>query len=81
MRRQIRLGLVCAVLVLGVLYLAAPSRSSPAAPPDVWPASLGERAADSGVRPDLPPPPSASPQEGTEGRHCWVRDPPDAPGT
>jgi len=42
--------------------------------------SLGERAADSGVRPELPPQPAA-PQEGAEGRHCWVHDPPDAPGT
>jgi hypothetical protein len=43
--------------------------------------SLGERAANSGV----PPPPSppadgAVPREDAEGRHCWVRDPPDAPG-
>jgi len=61
--------------------------------------SLGERAANSGVRPEeiperpaLPSPdhPGAAPQrpggyaaagDGGEGRHCWVRDPPDAPGT
>ena len=41
--------------------------------------SLGERAADSGVRPDLPPAPPSRPDP--EGRHCWVHDPPDAPGT
>ena len=53
--------------------------------------SLGERAANSGVRPSdrghglLPTseeaagaPPRAG--DGGEGRHCWVRDPPDAPG-
>ena len=50
--------------------------------------SLGERAASSGVQP--PPPParellpsevtSSSPGAG-EGRHCWVRDPPETPGT
>ena len=56
--------------------------------------SLGERAASSGLPsalPDLPspgrPPPPApeeppgAPRTGGEGRHCWVRDPPDAPGT
>jgi hypothetical protein len=52
--------------------------------------SLGERAANSGVRPDAPPTsrndlqaaPSgyASAGDGGEGRHCWVRDPPDTPG-
>ena len=59
--------------------------------------SLGERAANSGVRPDGPPrggpvPPADDPAPvpreagtpppgtGGEGRHCWVRDPPDAPG-
>ena len=42
--------------------------------------SLGERAADSGIRPDQPPP-APAPREDAEGRHCWVRDPPDAPGT
>ena len=42
--------------------------------------SLGERAANSGIaqaaavaRPD--------PTAPAEGRHCWVRDPPQAPGT
>ncbi|MGY1616378.1 hypothetical protein ACI797_06485 [Geodermatophilus sp. SYSU D00691] len=43
--------------------------------------SLGERAAESGVRPDLPAPPSARPRQDAEGRHCWVRDPPEFPGT
>ena len=59
--------------------------------------SLGERAANSGVRVDDPMPgrptptgdePGAGPARsgyaaagsGGEGRHCWVRDPPDAPG-
>jgi hypothetical protein len=59
--------------------------------------SLGERAANSGVRPDdldrgaLVPPAEhqagapmggyAAAGTGGEGRHCWVRDPPEAPGT
>jgi hypothetical protein len=59
--------------------------------------SLGERAANSGVRSAVPPAPGPGPApelgndrsagaypaagEGGEGRHCWVRDPPDAPGT
>jgi hypothetical protein len=56
--------------------------------------SLGERAANSGVRPAVPAPESfprrpADPRalgepggpEPVEGRHCWVRDPPQAPGT
>ena len=59
--------------------------------------SLGERAANSGVRPDGPDGGRARPASsratpllgrayaaagsGGEGRHCWVRDPPDAPGT
>jgi hypothetical protein len=61
--------------------------------------SLGERAANSGVRPELPgpasrespaPPSTRAPEadggayaaagDGGEGRHCWVRNPPDAPG-
>jgi hypothetical protein len=51
--------------------------------------SLGERAANSGVRPGAPPPPqvpSGDPGtypaggEGGEGRHCWVRNPPEGPG-
>jgi hypothetical protein len=42
--------------------------------------SLSERAADSGIRPQ-PAPPPAAPHEVAEGRHCWVHDPPDAPGT
>ncbi len=40
-----RLGLVCALLAVGVLYRVAPSRSAPSVPPGVWPVSLGERAA------------------------------------
>jgi hypothetical protein len=56
--------------------------------------SLGERALDSGVvptgepstgrgaTPDGPHPSGGGrPPEGAEGRHCWVRDPPEAPGT
>jgi hypothetical protein len=47
--------------------------------------SLGERAANSGVRPPVdtgPGPTGAAPRagDGGEGRHCWVRDPPEAPG-
>ena len=57
--------------------------------------SLGERAANSGVRSDGPArggtvPPAGGPGgaaggyaaagTGGEGRHCWVRDPPEAPG-
>jgi hypothetical protein len=42
--------------------------------------SLGERAANSGVRPEPDPVvPSRAPV--AEGRHCWVRDPPQAAGT
>jgi hypothetical protein len=40
--------------------------------------SLGERAANSGVRPSAAP---ARSPEVPEGRHCWVRDPPQAAGT
>ena len=44
--------------------------------------SLGERAANSGVQPATPlPDGGAVPREDAEGRHCWVRDPPEAPGT
>jgi hypothetical protein len=44
--------------------------------------SLGERAAASGVAaPEAPPAPSyAAAGDGGEGRHCWVRDPPEAAG-
>ena len=44
--------------------------------------SLGERAAASGVAvPEVPAGPSyAAAGHGGEGRHCWVRDPPEAPG-
>lgn len=49
--------------------------------------SLGERAARSGVGrgepPGAPPGPSADPvarPARERGRHCWVHDPPGAPG-
>jgi hypothetical protein len=47
--------------------------------------SLGERAANSGVRPPVEAAPGlagGTPRagDGGEGRHCWVRDPPEAPG-
>ena len=61
--------------------------------------SLGERAANSGIRSGMSGPPhretapvephrSPAPAPGSgpaagvggEGRHCWVRNPPDAPG-
>ena len=45
--------------------------------------SLGERAANSGIDPGpAAPAPSgyAAAGDGGEGRHCWVRNPPDAPG-
>lgn len=41
--------------------------------------SLGQRAADSGVPAALPPD-DAPAAEPTEGRHCWVHDPPGTPG-
>ena len=55
--------------------------------------SLGERAANSGVRFDASAPAGRTDQHGAdragctaagtggEGRHCWVRDPPETPGT
>lgn len=44
--------------------------------------SLGERALDSGVSPECRPAVTSPPDaEAVEGRHCWVRDPPDAAGT
>ena len=45
--------------------------------------SLGERAAASGVPvPEAAAAPAyAAAADGGEGRHCWVRDPPEAPGT
>jgi hypothetical protein len=45
--------------------------------------SLGERAAASGVAVPEPAdnPSYAAAGDGGEGRHCWVRDPPEAPGT
>ena len=49
--------------------------------------SLGERAVASGVRSDVPVGPTPDPPQayaaagdGGEGRHCWVRDPPEATG-
>jgi len=43
--------------------------------------SLGERAANSGVQPAPPAPAgAAAPRDDAEGRHCWVRDPPEAAG-
>lgn len=45
--------------------------------------SLGERAANSGIAPAAAPAPRRGPSGSApvEGRHCWVRDPPQAPGT
>jgi hypothetical protein len=46
--------------------------------------SLADRAARSGVpAPPAPPdpPPVRRPAGEGHGRHCWVHDPPDAPGT
>jgi hypothetical protein len=47
--------------------------------------SLEERAAQSRVAAPEPEPAAPVvppvPAESAEGRHCWVRDPPDAPGT
>jgi hypothetical protein len=40
--------------------------------------SLGERAAESGVAASAV---FAAAGDGGEGRHCWVRDPPEFPGT
>ena len=43
--------------------------------------SLGERAARSGIaRPEPPVTGAGGRQERTRGRHCWVHDPPGAPG-
>jgi hypothetical protein len=43
--------------------------------------SLGERAAASGIAvPEEVPGPAYAAGDGGEGRHCWVRDPPEAPG-
>jgi hypothetical protein len=41
--------------------------------------SLADRAAGSGV-PSAPPGGAGRPAGQGTGRHCWVRDPPDAPG-
>jgi hypothetical protein len=59
--------------------------------------SLGERAADSGIAGARPTPddagrgagdagrdsgaPAPAPRRGETGRHCWVTDPPEWPGT
>jgi hypothetical protein len=46
--------------------------------------SLADRAARSGVPPTAPPDPPPAPRRAAaegHGRHCWVHDPPDAPGT
>ena len=48
--------------------------------------SLADRAARSGVPVPAspvppPPPPDRRPAGNGHGRHCWVLDPPDAPGT
>ena len=46
--------------------------------------SLAERAALSGAGspgPDPDPARGTAAGRGGEGRHCWVHDPPDAPGT
>ena len=44
--------------------------------------SLGERAAQSGVGTPTPADPVPSTRRGAEpGRHCWVTDPPEWPGT
>ena len=45
--------------------------------------SLGERAARSGVGgPSVPAEPAATARaRGETGRHCWVHDPPEWPGT
>ena len=48
--------------------------------------SLADRAARSGVpvpAPGAPPAPPAGRRHAGDGhgRHCWVHDPPDAPGT
>ncbi len=44
--------------------------------------SLGERAADSGVRPagPLPEPAPPPPRQESAGRHCWVHAPPGTAG-
>jgi hypothetical protein len=43
--------------------------------------SLGERAARSGLVPPEPPAPAATTRsDRARGRHCWVHDPPGAPG-
>ena len=43
--------------------------------------SLADRAARSGVPAPPPEPEPRRPAGDGSGRHCWVHDPPDAPGT
>ena len=43
--------------------------------------SLGERALDAGVRPAGPETGPRPVDDTGKGRHCWVHDPPEAPGT
>lgn len=43
--------------------------------------SLADRAARSGVAPADVPPAAPRAAGSGHGRHCWVHDPPDAPGT
>jgi hypothetical protein len=43
--------------------------------------SLGERAARSGVAGPGEPEPAAGGRRTEAGRHCWVTDPPEWPGT
>jgi hypothetical protein len=42
--------------------------------------SLADRAAGSGAPPRTAADEPGRPAGGGHGRHCWVRDPPDAPG-
>jgi hypothetical protein len=43
--------------------------------------SLGERAAGAGVGSPTPTDPSSPRRVAEPGRHCWVTDPPEWPGT
>jgi hypothetical protein len=43
--------------------------------------SLGERGAQSGVGPPEPAEAPAAGPRSHQGRHCWVTDPPEWPGT
>ncbi len=53
---------------------AALSGAGPAPAADVPPSDLG-------LPPRTPTPGDGAAGRGGEGRHCWVHDPPDAPGT